>query len=138
MTTGDVVYSLRFFTHQSAEPEPRFELGSTAGESRMLTARLNILCVGWMCVCFFVFALCCLYCVYIMLLLYSCLCVVWMHFIMFFYVCVCVYDLYLMCVCVCLGFFLCNKLEFRWIYIARTEKLNIHHHSVAFVKQTYV
>ena len=39
MTTGDVVYSLRFFTHQSAEP------GSTAGESRMLTARLHMLYV---------------------------------------------------------------------------------------------
>ena len=43
MTTGDVVYSLRFFTHQSAEPG--FELGSTAGESSMLTARLHMLCV---------------------------------------------------------------------------------------------
>ena len=43
MTTGDVVYSLRFFTHQSAEPGPGFELRSTAGESRMLTARLHML-----------------------------------------------------------------------------------------------
>ena len=43
MTTGDEVYSLRFFSHQSAEPEPGFELGSTAGESSMLTARLHML-----------------------------------------------------------------------------------------------
>ena len=43
MTTGDVVYSLRFFTHQSAEPEPGFELRSTAAESSMLTARLHML-----------------------------------------------------------------------------------------------
>ena len=43
MTTGDVVYSLRFFTHQSADPEPGFELNSTAGESSMLTTRLHML-----------------------------------------------------------------------------------------------
>ena len=43
MTTRDVVYSLRIFIDQNAEPEQGFELGSTAGESSMLTARLHIL-----------------------------------------------------------------------------------------------
>ena len=43
MTTGNVVYSLRFFTYQNAEPDPRFKLRLTAGESSMLTARLHML-----------------------------------------------------------------------------------------------
>ena len=48
------------------------------------------------------------------------------HHYVFFYVCACVYDLYIMCVCACLFFFcfffLCNKLEFRWLYLAHTLK----------------
>ena len=51
MTTGDVVYSLRFFTHQNAKPEPKFKLRSTAGESSMLTARLHML-IGSLMICF--------------------------------------------------------------------------------------
>ena len=43
MTTGDVVYSLRFSLIKSAEPEPGFDHRSTAGESSMLTIRLHIL-----------------------------------------------------------------------------------------------
>ena len=42
MTTGDVVYSLRFSLIKIL-PEPGFDLGSTAGESCVLTARLNML-----------------------------------------------------------------------------------------------
>ena len=42
MTTGDVVYSLRFSLIKIL-PEPRFDLGSTAGESCVLTARLHML-----------------------------------------------------------------------------------------------
>ena len=50
------------------------------------------------------------------------------HHFVFFYVCACVYDLYIMCVCACLFFFvlfffLCNKLEFRWLYLAHTSKI---------------
>ena len=78
----------------------------------------------------FVFALCSLCCVRVMLLLYSCICLVHMHFIMVFYVCVCVYELYLMCVCACpvflVVFFLCNKLELWWLYLAHTIKNNNH------------
>ena len=49
-----------------------------------------------------------------------------LHYV--FYVCACVYDLYLMCVCACLFFFflfffLCNKLEFRWLYLAHTSSV---------------
>ena len=44
MTTGDVVYSLRFSLIKIL-PEPGFDLGSTAGESCVLTARLHMLCV---------------------------------------------------------------------------------------------
>ena len=40
MTTGDVVYSLRFSLIKIL-PEPGFDLGSTAGESCVLTARLQ-------------------------------------------------------------------------------------------------
>ena len=40
MTTGDVVYSLRFSLIKIL-PEPGFDLGSTAGESCVLTARLH-------------------------------------------------------------------------------------------------
>ena len=43
MTTGDVVYSLRYSLIKSAEPEPGFDLGSTAGESSTLTTRLHML-----------------------------------------------------------------------------------------------
>ena len=39
MTTGDVVYSLRFFTHQRLL-KPGFELRSTAAESSETTACL--------------------------------------------------------------------------------------------------
>ena len=85
---------------------------------------------GVVCVCCFVLVLCCLYGVYItsMLLLYSCICLVRMHFIMVYCVCVCVYDLYLMCVCACLVllFFLSNKLELRWLYLAHTIKNDNH------------
>ena len=42
MTTGDVVYSLRF-SLIIILPEPGFDLGSTAGESNVLTARLHML-----------------------------------------------------------------------------------------------
>ena len=42
MTTGDVVYSLRFSLIKIL-PEPGFDLGSTAGESCVLTARLHTL-----------------------------------------------------------------------------------------------
>ena len=42
MTTGDVVYSLRFSLIKIL-PEPGFDLGSTAGESCVLTARLHML-----------------------------------------------------------------------------------------------
>ena len=45
MTTGDVVYSLRFSLIK-IWPEPGFDLGSTAGESGVLTARLPMLYVG--------------------------------------------------------------------------------------------
>ena len=41
MTTGDVVYSLRFSLIKIL-PEPGFDLGSTAGESCVLTARLHM------------------------------------------------------------------------------------------------
>ena len=44
MTTGDVVYSLRFSLIKIL-PEPGFDLGSTAGESCKLTARLHMLCI---------------------------------------------------------------------------------------------
>ena len=39
MTTGDVVYSLRFSLIKIL-PEPGFDLGSTAGESCVLTAHI--------------------------------------------------------------------------------------------------
>ena len=39
MTTGEVVYSLRFSLIKIL-PEPGFDFGSTAGESCVLTARL--------------------------------------------------------------------------------------------------
>ena len=42
MTTGDVVYSLRFSLNKIL-PEPGFDLGSTAGESCVLTAKLHML-----------------------------------------------------------------------------------------------
>ena len=42
MTTGDVVYSLRF-SHIKILPEPGFDLGLTAGESSVLIARLHML-----------------------------------------------------------------------------------------------
>ena len=42
MTTGDVVYSLRFSPIKIL-PEPGFDLGSTAGEASVLTARLHIM-----------------------------------------------------------------------------------------------
>ena len=42
MTTGDVVYSLRFSLIKIL-PEPGFDLGLTAGESCVLTARLPML-----------------------------------------------------------------------------------------------
>ena len=42
MTTGDVVYSLRFSLINFL-PEPGFDLGSTAGKSCVLTARLHML-----------------------------------------------------------------------------------------------
>ena len=42
MTTGDVVYSLRFSLIKIL-PEPGFDLGSTAEESCVLTARLHML-----------------------------------------------------------------------------------------------
>ena len=42
MTTGDVVYSLRFSLIKIL-PEPGFDPGSTAGESCVLTARLHML-----------------------------------------------------------------------------------------------
>ena len=42
MTTGDVVYSLRFSLIKIL-PEPGFNLGSTAGESCVLNARLHML-----------------------------------------------------------------------------------------------
>ena len=42
MTTGDVVYNLRFSLIKIL-PEPGFDLGSTAGESCVLTARLHML-----------------------------------------------------------------------------------------------
>ena len=42
MTTGDVVYSLRFSLIKIL-PESGFDLRSTAGESCVLTARLHIL-----------------------------------------------------------------------------------------------
>ena len=41
MTAGDVVYSLRISLIKIL-PEPGFDLGSTAGESCVLTARLHI------------------------------------------------------------------------------------------------
>ena len=41
MTTGDVIYSLRFSLIKIL-PEPGFDLGSTAGESCVLTARLHM------------------------------------------------------------------------------------------------
>ena len=44
MTTGDVVYSLRFSLIKIL-PEPGFDLGSTAGESCVLTVRLHMLCM---------------------------------------------------------------------------------------------
>ena len=40
MTTGDVVYSLRFSLIKIL-PEPGFDLGATVGESSVLTARLH-------------------------------------------------------------------------------------------------
>ena len=43
MTTGDVVYSLRFSLTKIL-PELGFDLGSTAGESSVLSARLQMLC----------------------------------------------------------------------------------------------
>ena len=46
MTTGDVVYSLRFSLIKIL-PEPGFDLGSTAGESCVLTARLHMLYIRW-------------------------------------------------------------------------------------------
>ena len=42
MVTGDVVYSLRF-SQIKILPEPGFDLGSTAGESCVLNARLHML-----------------------------------------------------------------------------------------------
>ena len=42
MTTGDVVYSLRFSLIKIL-PEPGFDLGLTAGESCVHTARLHML-----------------------------------------------------------------------------------------------
>ena len=42
MTTRDVVYSLRFSLTKTL-PEPGFDLGLTAGESCVLTARLHML-----------------------------------------------------------------------------------------------
>ena len=42
MATGNVVYSLRFSLIKIL-PEPGFDLGSTAGESSVLTAKLHIL-----------------------------------------------------------------------------------------------
>ena len=42
MATGDVVYSL-IFSLIKILPEPEFDLGSTAGESSVLTARLHML-----------------------------------------------------------------------------------------------
>ena len=52
MTTGDVVYSLRFSLIKIL-PEPGFDLGSTAGESCVLTARLHIHgCIDKRIVCF--------------------------------------------------------------------------------------
>ena len=45
MTTGDVVYSLRFSLIKIL-PGPGFDLGSTAGESCVLTARLHMLYAG--------------------------------------------------------------------------------------------
>ena len=42
MPTGDVVYSLRFSLIKIL-PAPGFDLGSTAGESCVLTARLHML-----------------------------------------------------------------------------------------------
>ena len=42
MTTGNVVYSLRFSLIKILL-EPGFDLGSTAGESSVLTARLHML-----------------------------------------------------------------------------------------------
>ena len=56
-----------------------------------------------MCVFFYVFALCCLYCAIIFMYLFS----AYAHHYVFFYVCACVYDLYIMCVCACLVFFCC-------------------------------
>ena len=44
MTTEDVVYSLRFSLIKIL-PEPGFDLGSTAGESSVLTAKLHMLFV---------------------------------------------------------------------------------------------
>ena len=41
MTTRDVVYNLRFSLAKIL-PEPGFDLGSTAGESCVLTARLHM------------------------------------------------------------------------------------------------
>ena len=48
MTTGDVVYSLRFSLIKIL-PEPGFELRPTAGESSVLTTRLHMLWfeAGW-------------------------------------------------------------------------------------------
>ena len=45
MTTGDLVYSLRFSLIKIL-PEPGFDLGSTAGESCVLTARLHMLYIS--------------------------------------------------------------------------------------------
>ena len=42
MATGNVVYSLRFSLIKIL-PEPGFDLGSTAGESSVLTAKLHML-----------------------------------------------------------------------------------------------
>ena len=46
MTTGDVVYSLRFSLIRSAKPGPGFDLGSTAVESSTLsmTHKGTLLC----------------------------------------------------------------------------------------------
>ena len=42
MATGNVVYSLRFSLIKIL-PEPGFDLGSTAGESSVLTVKLHML-----------------------------------------------------------------------------------------------
>ena len=46
MTTGDVVYNIQpeiFHSLKVPSREPGFDLGSTAGESNMLTTRLHML-----------------------------------------------------------------------------------------------